>query len=363
MRILHIDTGTVLRGGQEFLLLLARGLRQRGHQQTIACPAGSALEETARADGYHVLTTPAGDRHYLSTVRTIRRFLRQNPCDIVHAHDARGQTVAWLSTLGRREKRIAARLVVFQPRNLFLHRWKYTHTCDRVIALSPAVKETMVRNGVPEGRVEVVMGGIYFPEELPGPEARLRMRAAWGLAEDEFVISHLAAFTSEKGQGEALEALLILLPGHPKIRMILAGEGPLRHDPAMQARLEQTRGAAQLPGYVKPTPDFYAGCDLFLLNSSSEALGLSVLYAMAYGLPVIASRVGGLPDVVTDGVTGWLIPPGDPRALAAAIAEAASDPARLRRFGDQARERARTFSSAVTAERTEAVYHQVLREK
>jgi glycosyltransferase involved in cell wall biosynthesis len=363
MRILHIDTGTVLRGGQEFLLLLAQGLRKRGHQQTIACPEGSALEQSARAGGYDVLPTPAGDRYYLSTVRAIRRFQRQNPCDIVHAHDARGQNVSWLSTLGRRGKRIAGRLVVFQPRNLFFHRWKYTHTCDLVIALSPAVKETMVRNGVPDRQIEVVMGGIYFPEELPEPEARPRMRAAWGLAEDDFVVSHLAAFTSEKGQGEALEALRILLPGHPKIRMILAGEGPLRNDPAMQARLERTRGAAQLPGYVKPTPDFYAGCDLFLLNSSSEALGLSVLYAMAYGLPVIASRVGGLPDVVADGVTGWLIPPGDPRTLAAAISEAAADPGRLRRFGEQARERARMFSSAVTAERTEALYHRVLGQK
>jgi glycosyltransferase involved in cell wall biosynthesis len=212
----------------------------------------------------------------------------------------------------------------------------------------------------------VITGGITFPEGLADPGARERMRARWGLAPDDFVIGHVAAFTGEKGQLDALDALLALLPEHPNMRMILAGDGPLREDPRTQDKVRtlnsrsEDRKVVQLPGYLKPDAEFYAGLDLFLVNSTAEALGLSALYAMAHEVPVIASNVGGLPEVVGD--TGWLIPPSDPVALAAAIEEAASGPVALLARGKRARKHARGFSTDVTAERTEALYHQILRE-
>jgi glycosyltransferase involved in cell wall biosynthesis len=156
-----------------------------------------------------------------------------------------------------------------------------------------------------------------------------------------------------------LDALRALLPKHPNLRMILAGDGPLREDPRTKEKVAALEGAAQLPGYLKPDAEFYAGLDLFLVNSTAEALGLSALYAMAHEVPVIATNVGGLPEVVGD--TGWLIPPSDVAALASAIEEAASDPAALEVRGRCAREHARGFSSEVTAEKTEALYHQLIK--
>ncbi len=356
MRILHIDTGTVMRGGQELLMMTARGLRARGHEQTIACPPGSPLEKMATAEGFPVLRM---ERPYLKAARTIRHFLRTQPHDLVSAHDARAQTVSYLGTLGLPVIRVANRLVVFEPRNLFTHRLKYKYTCDVVVALSKAVKDTLVRNGIPPEHIEVITGGIDFPEQLADSGARERMRAKWGFAADDFVIGHVAAFTEEKGQLNALEALLALLPKHSNMRMLLAGDGPLREDPRTQEKVRALKGAAQLPGYLKPDAEFYAGLDLFLVNSTAEALGLSALYAMAHEIPVIASNVGGLPEVVGD--TGWLIPPSDSAALAAAIEQAASDPKALRERGRRAREHARGFSTEVTAQRTEALYDQLLK--
>ena len=364
MRILHIDTGTVMRGGQELLLMTARGLRLRGHEQTIACPPESPLEKMATAEGFSVLPI---ERSYLKAARTIRHLLRAQPHDIVSAHDARAQTVSFLATFALPVIRVANRLVVFEPRNLFTHRVKYKYTCVVVVALSKAVKETLVRNGIPPAHIEVITGGIDFPEQLADSGARERMRARWGLAASDFVIGHIAAFTAEKGQLDALDALLALLPKHPNMRMLLAGDGPLREDPRTQAKVralnsrDEHGNVVQLPGYLKPDAEFYAGLDLFLVNSTAEALGLSALYAMAHEVPVIASNVGGLPEVVGD--TGWLIPPSDPVALTAAIEEAASDPAVLRERGKRAREHARGFSTEVTAQRTEALYHQLLKPK
>jgi glycosyltransferase involved in cell wall biosynthesis len=361
MRILHIDTGNVMRGGQELLMMTARGLRARNHEQTIACPRDSPLDKMGAAEGFPVLHI---ERPYLQAARTIRHFLRAHPYQLVSAHDARAQTVSFLATIGLRVVRVANRLVVFQPRNLFTHRLKYKYTCDVVVALSSAVKDTLVGNGIPAEHVEVITGGIIFPEQIRDATARERMRARYGFAAADFVIGHVAAFTSEKGQLNALDALLALLPKHPNMRMILAGDGPLREDSKTQEKvraIENLRaGAAQLPGYIKPDAEFYAGLDLFLVNSTAEALGLSALYAMAHEVPVIASRVGGLPEVVAD--TGWLIPPGDTSALAGAIEEAASDPVALRKRGRRSREHARGFSTEVTAQRTEALYDQLIRQ-
>jgi glycosyltransferase involved in cell wall biosynthesis len=112
--------------------------------------------------------------------------------------------------------------------------------------------------------------------------------------------------------------------------MLLAGDGPERSQPGMLELARQASGIAQLPGFVDDLADqFYAALDLYIMPSRSEAWGLTALRAMAYGLPVIASNVGGLPEVVEHGKSGWLVPPESPEALADAILDAASDPARL----------------------------------
>ena len=105
---------------------------------------------------------------------------------------------------------------------------------------------------------------------------------------------------------------------------------------------------------------FYAALDLYIMPSRSEAWGLTALRAMAFGLPVIASNVGGLPEAIEHEKSGWLVPPESPEALAAAILNAASDPARLCEFGRNARERAAQFSIDRTVEKTEQFYLRLL---
>lgn len=352
MRILHIDTGMTVRGGQAQLMMLLRGLRTKGHDQTLACPPTSQLSKAASAEGFQTLGM---DRAYWTAIKTIRPLARTH--DIAAAHDSRAQTISFLATAGKRITRVADRLVAFPPRNRLTHGLKYTRTCEIVIASSQAVKDVMVRNGVPGGHIEVIRGGIEFPETLPPrDEARASMRAKWKLAPDDFVIGHLAAFTPEKGQLDALEALSTLLPRHPEIRMILAGDGPLRNDPEIKAKALATQ--AQLPGYIQPDAEFYSGLDLFLANSTSEALGLAPLYAMAHEVPVIASNVGGLPEVVGNG--GWLIPPSDPHALAQAIESAIDQTGERLEAAKRARAHARHFSAAITVDRTEALYQRLL---
>jgi len=346
IKIAHIDTGRDYRGGQELLLSLARGLKQAGHSQVIVCPAASPLALRAAAEGHDVMP--------LGAIGELRRRVRDEKFDIVHAHDSKGQTISYRASLGLPVRRVASRQVAFKPRHPMFHRWKYGRTCDAVIANSEAVRQVLIAAGVPDSHIEVIAPGIELPPDL-SPELRTHARARWGYSSDHFVIGHAAAFTREKGQDIALEAALLLAPSFPNARMLLAGDGPERSGLAARAS-----GSVQLPGFLEDLDEFYAALDLYIMPSRSEGWGLTALRAMAFGLPVIASNVGGLPELVEHGKSGWLAPPDSSLALADVIVDAASDLARLGDFGRNARRRASQFSIERTVEQTVRLYLRLL---
>jgi glycosyltransferase involved in cell wall biosynthesis len=338
--VAHIDTGSAFRGGQEALLNLAVALRKRGLRQHIVSPSGSVLSQRAQAAGLPVSAT--GD------LRALRRLLRG--FDVVHSHSGRAQNLAFCATVGMPVVRVASRHVAFEPNHPRIHRLKYSLTCHGIIAVSEAVRRTLLRTGISSDRIEVIPTGIGWPAELPG---RTEARARWGFGEEDFVAGHLGAFTPEKGQDVAVEAARLLAARMPRLRMVLGGEGPLRAALA--------NGPAILPGQVEDRSGFFAMLDVFLMPSRAEAWGLAALEAMAFGVPVIASNVGGLPEMIEQGATGWLIAPNQPAALADAIEQAAADPVALRAMGSRAREGARRFSLDETARRTEEFYQRLLR--
>lgn len=360
LRIAHIDSGRELRGGQRQLLLLARELEERGHEQILVCPEGSALEARGRQEGFRVFALPSHDPGNAHGILQLRQQLLAEPCEILHAHDGRGQTLAWLASLGMRVRRVASRRVTFLPEARARQRFIYGRTCHAVIAVSEYIRQLLVSSGVPAAKIAVIPDGIELPAELPPAEVRRRVRAAWGFGDREFVVGHVGAFTPEKGQDIALEAALLLTEMLPQARLALAGEGPLRAALRLEEKVGPAEGCVRLLGYVEELPEFFAALDLFIMPSRAEGLGSSALLAMAHGLAVVASRVGGLPEVVEEGSSGWLVPPDSPQALAEAIVAAASDRARLSRFSANARARARQFSSDIMRERTEALYRRLL---
>jgi glycosyltransferase involved in cell wall biosynthesis len=303
----------------------------------IVTPASSELEQRARAD--HFAVAP------LSTLGLRRRL---QGIDVLHSHSGRAQNIAWLASAGMPVLRVATRHVAFEPRHPAIHRLKYTQTCDGVIAVSQAVRRTLLTAGVPGNHIEVIPTGVEIPTELPDAEQRRAARRRFGFEDSAFVAGHMGAFTHEKGQDVAVAAAKLLEAEFPDLRLILAGEGPLRSALEGDPRV-------LLPGYVDDRARFFAALDVFLMPSRSDGWGLAALEAMAHGLPVIASRTGGLTEIVVSGETGWLVAPDDPSALAGAIAAAARHP-HLQEFGRRARQRARPFSPQETAARTEAFY-------
>jgi glycosyltransferase involved in cell wall biosynthesis len=311
----------------------------------IVCPEGSPLwQRTAKEELEAMPLAPVGK---------LRGRIRDQRFDIVHAHDAKAQTIAFRASLGLPVRRVASRQVAFTPRHPLIHRWKYSRTCDRVIANSQSVRQVLMAAGVPDSHIAVIPPGIEIPKETPSQDARRKARARWGFSRDDFVIGHAGAFTREKGQDIALDAALLLAPKFPRARMLLAGDGPEKSHLARHASPN-----ARLPGFIDDLDEFYAALDLYIMPSRSEGWGLTALRAMAFGIPVIASNVGGLRELVA--ATGWLVPPESPEALTEAILQAASNPSRLDELGLSARERASQFSMERTVEQTERLYLRLL---
>jgi len=226
--------------------------------------------------------------------------------------------------------------------------------------VSDFIRQLLIQAGVPDAKIEVIPDGVEIPAEPSTATLRLNVRARWGFGEQEFVLGHLGAFTQEKGQDVALDALLLLADRLPQARLLLAGDGPTRTSPEIARKVEQAHSRVRLCGDIEELADFYPALDLFVMPSRAEGLGSAALHAMAFGIPVVASRVGGLPEIVSEGETGWVVPPNSAAALAEAILAAASDTSRLGELGGKARERAPQFSTDIMLARTEALYARLL---
>jgi L-malate glycosyltransferase len=358
LKIAHIDTGQCLAGGQWQLLLLARQLRRRGHQQWIVCPQGSELDSRARSESFPVLWFRAADPGHVRGAIALRRLLKSQRLDILHAHDGRGQSIAWLSSWGTNARTVASRRVTFLPRWRTLHTLKYRHTCDAVIAVSNYVKSLLLACGVPGGMIEVIYDGIVLPERRPDAEQQATARRRWGFEDGDFVVGSVGTFRREKGYDSAIQAAT-KLNDRRKIKWMFCVSRGSAEESQHFAMLKAT------PNFrVVQTPEDPAellnALDLYVMPSLAEGLGSSALLAMAYGLPVAASRTGGLPEIVDEGKNGWLFAPGSASELAQVVVRAFENSKERHRFAANAYYHARQYSDDIMASRTEALYMKLM---
>jgi glycosyltransferase involved in cell wall biosynthesis len=356
MRILHVDSARGWRGGQNQVLLTAQGMKRRGHEVLVACQRGGALEQRARASGVEVYPLRFHGDLSPAAVLGLRRLLRGRAFDVAQLHDphalASGVAAARLS---RRLPLVATRRVDFAlPR---WSRWKYG-AARRVVAVSEAIRGVLLRGGAAPERVRVVHEGVADRKPAAGGAEAL---AALGIASGAPVIGNVAALTDHKDHATLLRAARLVLDRAPRARFVVVGDGELR--PRLLA-LHRELGLGEgcvFAGFRDDVDRLLPAFTVFCLSSHMEGLGTSLLDAMAFARPVVATRAGGIPDAVEDGVTGRLVPVRDAAALAAALLELLDDEARREAMGRAGRRR---FEERFTADRmveaTLAVYEEVV---
>ena len=380
LSILHVITRLDRGGSSDCTLLQAIGAARRGHQVTLAfgpslLPSPLLADARARAgldlvEIGSLVRAPSPLRD-LRALAAIARLLRARRFDVVHTHTSKAGAIGRLAACILRgppvvhqphghlfygyHGRIGTALVILAER--FLAR-----LASRQIALSWRGAEEHLCRGIGRpGDFTVVRSGIDLRSYRRGRGRPPDCRRRWDLAPDDFVVGTLCRLEPVKGAEELLRAFLLAAAARPRLRLVIGGDGPLRERLLQQAREAGKTDRVVIDGsWVRPE-DLLPALDLFVLASRNEGMGRALVEAMAIGLPVAATAVGGVPEVLEEGRAGILVPPGDAEALAAAITRLAGDERLAAHFGRRARARAVVFGAGRMNHALLRLYRKVLR--
>jgi len=313
--ILHIDSAKIWRGGQQQVLYLAQKLKD--YESIIACPPQSPLAERAKATGLKVSSVQMHGEWDLLAVYKLKKIIRNNSIKIVHLHSPHAQALGLLAAKSAGKcKVVLSRRVDFHIRKNILSRVKYSNV-DRIIAISERVKEVLVADGLPLEKIDVVYSGVDIErfQNIKGDHFISEL----GPHRDEIRIGNIAALAWHKDHRTLIEAARIVVDEFPRVIFLIVGDGPLRREIEILIKKLNLEEKVRLCGFRQDIPEILSVLDLFVLSSSWEGLGTSLLDAFASKVPVVATNVGGIPEIVKDKVNGILVPPGNPGALARAI--------------------------------------------
>jgi glycosyltransferase involved in cell wall biosynthesis len=344
---------------------LSAGLRERGYETILVAGSVGQGEQSmayvAEELGVPVVTIPhlhreiSPVRDLLATIR-LARIIRADRPAILHTHTAKAGAVGRAAALlaGRRRPPIIVHTFhghvlrgyfgrfwtgVFR----LLERW-LARVTDVLVAVSPEVRDELVAFGVaPASKFRVIRLGIELDERVDRDgAARAETRRVLGIEEDRFLVGWIGRMTAVKRTDVVLESFRRLRDDGVDAVLCMVGDGPDRRS------VEELAGELGIirdclfPGYQENVGPFFAAFDVFVLPSGNEGTPVTAIEALASGCPVVATRVGGVPDVVDDGTDGFLVPPGAVDELATRLAELATDPGLRARMGDAGQARMRT---------------------
>ena len=355
MRVMQIVSGTEVNGAVAHCLLLSRALAARGHAVTVVCRPGAWIASQLGDETVDVITSELS-RLPPVELRRIAGEVRARGIDVVHTHMSRAHFFGILLRAWCGVPCVAtAHSTTFQ-----LH-WMFN---DAVIAVSEATRRyQQQRNLVRAGRIETIHTFVdTAPIAAAAPAARAAVRAELGIAAAVLVVGTVGAVIPRKGIADLVRAWRRVLDVHADARLLVVGDEPQGHADALRALADRLGlgGTIVWAGRRADVPAILAALDVFVLASHQEPFGLAAAEAMAAGLPVVATAVGGLPECIADGETGLLVPPADERALAAALLALLGDAPRRQGLGAAGRSRvAARFAAEIQVPRIEAVLARV----
>lgn len=360
MRILFVDSGRSWRGGQYQVLNLGTELHKRGHEILLVCQRNSPLQLRWKERGFPGETIRMRGDFDVKAWFRLAGILRAFEPEIVHAHTGHAHAVALAASLFHDVDALVVTRRVARPiRRTFFNRMKYSRFVTRFVAISSFVGKTLECIGVPRERIILIPSSVRV-EEFETQVPALELRSELGLSEDDFVILNVGSLSREKRHENLLGVAATVFKKIPRAKFIVAGEGSLRARLEKRARELGIEQVVKFLGFREDIPRLMRISNTFLFPSESEGLGTAVLEAMAASLPVVASRTGGISEIVQDGVTGFLAEPQDVHSMAEAVMRLAREPELATEMGSRALEAARGYSFERSCEAHERLYHDLV---
>jgi glycosyltransferase involved in cell wall biosynthesis len=377
---LHLITKLELGGAQQnTLFCTAHHDRSRFEVDLLAGRGGILDEEALTIPEAHVellpyLKHPISPLRDLEAMLRLRAYFKARRIDLVHTHSSKA------GILGRTAALLAGVPVILHT----IHGWSFNPTqplwvrrlfvglergaagvADRLIAVSAANREAGLRAGIGRAsRYMVLHSGIDVQSCLDVSRSRAAVRRELGWDDSHTVVGSIACLKPQKAPQDFVRAAAAAYALDPSFRFFIAGDGDLRRDVEALIRRLDLGNVVRLLGWRRDVPDLLGAMDLFLLTSLFEGLPRVVLQAMAAGVPVVATAVDGTPEVVEEGVTGLLVPPGRPDLAAQRLLEMAGDRPLRRRCVEGARRRLdRSFDIRRMVRRLDRLYLSLLEDR
>ena len=342
-RICHLNLAASYRGGERQTELLVRELARRNWRQRLVVRRGSPLARRCRdVEGLEIAEVKG---HPLPAALAARG------CSLLHAHEARSAHAGWMLQWASDTPYVMTRRIDHAKGKTWVRTRAY-RSADCVVAISESVARS-VEAHYTDVRCRIVPSA--HANMLNGHAAD---GAFFGKRNGKIVIGHIGDLDhSHKGQGTIIEAARQVRESHPQLHFVLVGDGK---DAQKFRRIANGLGNVEFAGFVENVGDYLAAFDVFIYPTLREGLGSTLLDAMSFGLPIVASQVGGIPEIVEDKVNGLLIPPGSPRDLVAALRRVVDDEMLRTAMRRENRTKAAQFGVDRMASSYESIYRSLL---
>lgn len=358
MTILHVSTPLSWRGGEQQVAYLATALQSMGIDQVVLCPQGSILAARLMEASVPVATFEKRGLLDFELARSIFRLSKRKSFDIIHCHDSHAHSAAVLAAAhyGVKTPVIISRRVDFPVSSNPLSRWKYNHpSIKRILCVSQAILDITAPAIRDKSKLTVVHSGIDLHKYDQHSGAR-KLISELSLKEEAKIVGNLSALADHKDYPTFIRTAAKVIAVDPSVHFIIAGKGNEESRITKMISDLNLHANVHMLGFRDDIVEVMKSLDVFLITSVTEGLGTIVLEAFAAGVPVVATRAGGIPEMVEDGVTGLLAPIGDADALAAATMRILNDPDLGKQLSHNASQKVQEFSYQATAEKTLSIY-------
>ncbi len=357
MKILHVDMGRYLDGGARQIAYLLNGLEKFPGEHSLVCPSGAEIIGEIRNRSVKINRILAADEKNFKFVSRLRRIIRYERPDMLHIHSRPGD--GWAVLAGRLEKQTMVYSLRSDAKPGLLARYLKLRSFKKIIALSRSIRQALLDARIVEEQVVHVPIAVDSERFKPGRVERETFLAQFGLRGDGPVLAVVTELDHAKGHSVFFAALPAVLAKYPATRSLIFGRGPAREELQRELTRRGLDKFVRVEGFRDDLETILPHIDMLIHPALQESVGTPLLEAAACGVPIVASRTGGIPDIVQDRFSGYLVKPADSTGLARHILALLDEPDLLSQFGRTARELA---VEKFSIERMLAGYREVYRD-
>jgi len=361
LNVLHISSEKTWRGGEQQIAYLLDELSKQGINNTVLVRKNSSFETYCRERKIDFVSVSFSGLAILKAAFRISAICRKRAINIVHMHSSKGHTVGVLSILfWHKAKLVLSRRVDFPVKKNWFAHWKYNHPrIERILCVSHEIERIVKKSLTNPEKAITIHSGIDLNKFKNMHKKASLLRKEFAIPDDTLLVGNTSALAGHKDYFTFIDTIEILIAKELAVKAVIMGTGPLEQTLKSYVEQKKLSDFIFFAGFRNNIPGLLPDLDVFLITSTEEGLGTSVLDAFASGVPVVATKAGGIPEMVVDRETGLLAGIKNAHQLADNI-QLISENAELRlKLIQNAKELSKKFSKEETAAKTAKIYFEV----